>query len=130
MAGLSPPPGSLPATPLPHPAGMTTPTADECWARDMLAAPWRERRAWVSARNALLQTHLADLHRELGQVVDGALPPARALERIGHLRSALDQIERRLQGLLAVAAQASEERSDLRPSPGRDSFPVPNRSTR
>jgi hypothetical protein len=81
---------------------MTIPTADECWARDLMAAPWRERLAWVSARNALLQTHLVDLHRELGEVVHGALPPARALERIGHLRAALDQVERRLRGLEAA----------------------------
>jgi hypothetical protein len=86
---------------------MTIPTADECWARDMLAAPWRERRAWVSARNALLHTHLADLHRELGDVVDGAAPAAIALQRIGHLRAALDQIEHRLTGLQAVAGVAT-----------------------
>jgi hypothetical protein len=82
---------------------MTIPTGDECSAKDMLAAPWRERRAWVNARNALLQTHLVDLHHELGQVVDDTMPPARALERITYLRAALDQVERRLQGLQAVA---------------------------
>jgi len=95
--------GAALATPLPHPAGMTIPTADECWARDMLAAPWRERLAWVSARNALLHSHLIDLHRELGEVVDGRVAAARALDRIQHLRAALDQIERRLVGLQRVS---------------------------
>lgn len=89
---------------------MTIPTADECWALDMLAAPWRERRTWVSARNALLHTHLIDLHRELGEVVDGRLPPARALERIGYLRAALDQVERRLVGLQRVAVAKAGRR--------------------
>jgi hypothetical protein len=59
----------------------------------------------VSARTARQKNHLVELHRELSQVVDGALPPARALDRIGHLRAALDQVGRRLQGLAAVAAE-------------------------
>lgn len=68
----------------------------------MLAALWRDRLSWVNARNALLSTHLSELHRELGAAVDGKLDPAFALARIDHLRAALDQVERRLVGLQAV----------------------------
>lgn len=74
-------------------------TADTCWALDMLAAPRRERWAWVSARCALLESHLAELRVELQAAVDGKTRPEAALQRVQHLRSGLEMVERRLAGM-------------------------------
>jgi hypothetical protein len=82
---------------------MPLPTTDECWARDLLAAPRRERWAWVSARCSLVDSHASDLRRELHEAVDGKRSAQVALARVQYLRAALDQIERRLLGLERVA---------------------------
>lgn len=72
---------------------------ETCWALDMLAAPRRERWAWVSARCALLESHLAELRVELQAAVDGKRPAGPPRKRIEHLRSALDLIDRKLAAL-------------------------------
>lgn len=93
-------------------------TADTCWALDMLAAPRRERWAWVSARCALLESHLAELRIELQAAVDGKRPAAPARTRIEHLRSALELIDRRLAALDEAGACPTLPRPQPAPAPG------------
>lgn len=82
-------------------------TADTCWALDMLAAPRRERWAWVSARCALLESHLAELRLELQAALDGKRPPTAVSLRIQHLRDALHVVERKLLAFDEVQAPVS-----------------------
>lgn len=65
----------------------------------MLAAPRRERWAWVSARCALLESHLAELRVELQAAVDGKTATEVARRRVHHLQAALAIIESRVAAL-------------------------------
>jgi hypothetical protein len=83
---------------------MQLPTTDHCWALDLLAAPMRERWAFVSARCNLLDAHLAALRTELQGAIDGTQRADLTLARISHLRAVLDLVERRVIALDAARA--------------------------
>jgi hypothetical protein len=92
------------------------PTADQCWALDLLAAPMRDRWAYVSARCNLLDAHLSALRIELQGALDGTHAADLALARLGYIRDAIDLVERRVSALGAIRAT----RSLLPPSPELD----------
>lgn len=79
------------------------PTAEECWAADLLTSPIRERWTYVSHRMNIISAHVARLRAELDTAATGKAPPADALRRIEILRGWLDRTERELIAIGSVS---------------------------